>query len=78
MRGFSEQGTTTTPFDMVVLNQISRYHLVLAALNRARRIPEGGDRLADLCQEMLARHHDYVREHFEDLPEVRDWTWPAQ
>ncbi len=77
VRGFSEQGTTTTPFDMVVRNQVSRYHLVLAALNRARRIPEGGDRLAEYCQRMLERHHDYIREHFEDLPEVRDWTWPA-
>ncbi|MCW2523027.1 MAG: putative phosphoketolase [Frankiales bacterium] len=77
VRGFIEQGTTTTPFDMVVLNKMSRYHLVLEALRRSRRAPEKGTELARYCQSQLARHHDYVREHFEDLPEVRDWVWPA-
>ncbi|MCP2167871.1 xylulose-5-phosphate/fructose-6-phosphate phosphoketolase [Goodfellowiella coeruleoviolacea] len=76
VRGFSEQGTTTTPFDMVVLNEVSRYHLVLEALRRAGRVPEGGNRLADHCRQMLARHHAHIREHFEDMPEVRDWVWP--
>ncbi len=75
VRGFNEQGTTTTPFDMVVLNQMSRYHLVLEALRRSRRIPEGGDELAAYCRAQLDRHHTYVREHLEDMPEVRDWVW---
>jgi xylulose-5-phosphate/fructose-6-phosphate phosphoketolase len=75
VRGFNEQGTTTTPFDMVVLNRMSRYHLVLEALRRSRRVPEKGVDLARYCQEMLDRHHDYVRENFEDMPEVRNWTW---
>jgi xylulose-5-phosphate/fructose-6-phosphate phosphoketolase len=75
VRGFNEQGTTTTPFDMVVLNRMSRYHLVLEALRRSRRVPEKGLELARYCQSMLDRHHDYVRENFEDMPEVRDWTW---
>lgn len=75
VRGFSEQGTTTTPFDMVVLNKMSRYHLVIEALRRSRRAPEKGAELAEFCQTQLARHHTYVREHFEDLPEVRDWRW---
>ncbi len=78
VRGFSEQGTTTTPFDMVVLNKMSRYHLVLEALRRSRRVPEGGEELAEFCRQQLDRHHSYVREHFEDLPEVRDWTWSAE
>jgi xylulose-5-phosphate/fructose-6-phosphate phosphoketolase len=60
---------------MVVLNRMSRYHLVVEALRRARRAPENGSRLAAYCQTMLERHHDYVREHLEDLPEIRDWTW---
>ena len=77
VRGFNEQGTTTTPFDMVVLNRMSRYHLVMEALRRTRRIPEGGERLVEFCRTQLDRHHGYVREHFEDLPEVRDWTWTA-
>ncbi|MGX6607109.1 phosphoketolase family protein [Micromonosporaceae bacterium Da 78-11] len=77
VRGFNEQGTTTTPFDMVVLNRMSRYHLVLEALRRSRRVPEKGLDLARHCQEMLDRHHAYIRENFEDLPEVRDWTWTS-
>jgi xylulose-5-phosphate/fructose-6-phosphate phosphoketolase len=77
VRGFSEQGTTTTPFDMVVLNRMSRYHLALEALRRARRQPAGAPGLVAHCEEMLARHHSYVREHLEDMPEVRDWTWDA-
>ena len=75
VRGFNEQGTTTTPFDMVVMNRMSRYHLALEALRRARRAPAGGAELEEHCEAMLARHHDYVREHLEDMPEVRDWTW---
>ncbi|MCW2542395.1 MAG: putative phosphoketolase [Frankiales bacterium] len=75
VRGFSEQGTTTTPFDMVVLNRMSRYHLVLEALRRSRRAPERGEELAQYCEQMLDRHHRYVREHLEDLPEVEGWTW---
>ena len=77
VRGFSEQGTTTTPFDMVVLNRMSRYHLVLEALRRARRVPERGAELARHCEQQLARHRDYVREHLRDLPEIRDWTWQS-
>lgn len=75
VRGFIEQGTTTTPFDMVVLNKMSRYHLVLETLRRARRSPEKSSELAAFCHSQLSRHHEYVREHFEDLPEVRDWRW---
>ena len=75
VRGFSEQGTTTTPFDMVVRNRMSRYHLVLEALRRSRRVPENGAELAVLCQAMLVRHHAHIRENFEDLPEIRDWIW---
>jgi xylulose-5-phosphate/fructose-6-phosphate phosphoketolase len=77
VRGFNEQGTTTTPFDMVVMNRMSRYHLAMEALRRARRVPAGASALEEHCEEMLARHHDYVREHLEDMPEVRDWTWES-
>lgn len=75
VHGFQEQGTTTTPFDMVVLNQISRYHLVLDALSRVERKHDGHDALAAHCLEMLDRHKRYVVEHLEDLPEITDWTW---
>src|SRR5207244_4648137 len=76
VRGFMEQGTTTTPFDMVVLNEMSRYHLVLEVLHRLRHRPGGAQALRSRCEAMLARHRVYVREHLEDMPEVRDWTWP--
>jgi xylulose-5-phosphate/fructose-6-phosphate phosphoketolase len=77
VRGFIEQGTTTTPFDMVVLNRMSRYHLVLEALARSRRVPDGARALEEHCRAMLSRHHGYVREHLEDMPEVRGWAWSA-
>ncbi|MHC8506472.1 phosphoketolase family protein [Pseudonocardia artemisiae] len=74
VRGFVEQGTTTTPFDMVVLNRASRYHLVMDALNNARRTPRGASELLAWCEQRLAAHAEYVVEHLEDMPEVRDWT----
>ena len=73
VRGFIEQGTTTTPFDMVVRNQASRYHLVMDALNNSKRHPRGSAALKAWCQSQLDRHEVYIREHLEDLPEVRDW-----
>jgi xylulose-5-phosphate/fructose-6-phosphate phosphoketolase len=75
VHGYSEQGTTTTPFDMVVLNQMSRYHLALDALDRSPRELPGADVLREHCHAMLSRHHDYIREHLEDMPEVRNWAW---
>ena len=75
VRGFNSQGTTTTPFDMVVRNGMSRYHLAAEALRRARRLPLGADRLAEFCESQLERHATYVVEHMEDMPEVKDWTW---
>jgi xylulose-5-phosphate/fructose-6-phosphate phosphoketolase len=74
VRGFIEEGTTTTPFDMVVRNRASRYHLVVDALNNARRTPPGATALKAWCEAKLAEHDAYVVEHLEDLPEVRDWT----
>ncbi len=73
VRGFIEQGTTTTPFDMTVLNQISRYHLVIDAIRNARSTPQGAQELEDWCLARLAEHRAYVREHMEDLPEIRNW-----
>ena len=75
VRGYLEEGTTTTPFDMVVLNNVSRYHLCKQAVRRARRRPDGADDVVRYCDEMLAQHRLYVDETFEDLPEVRDWVW---
>lgn len=74
VRGFIEQGTTTTPFDMVVRNQVSRYHLVIDALNNATRQLSGAAALRTWCELKLREHAAYVVEHFEDLPEVQQWT----
>ncbi len=75
VRGYHEQGTTTTPFDMVVLNEVSRYHLCKLAMQRAPRVKALVQPLLEECDAMLAKHRTYVREHLEDMPEVRDWTW---
>jgi xylulose-5-phosphate/fructose-6-phosphate phosphoketolase len=75
VRGFSEQGTTTTPFDMVVLNRMSRFHLAREVLRRANRRTAGWDRLVRLCDERLAEHDGYIREHLADLPDIAEWTW---
>jgi xylulose-5-phosphate/fructose-6-phosphate phosphoketolase len=75
VRGFNEEGTTTTPFDMVVLNGMSRYHLSIEALRRAPRMAGRAPQLIEQCEEMLARHERYTRTHLEDMPEVSEWTW---
>lgn len=75
VRGFNEEGTTTTPFDMVVRNGTSRYHLCLLALRYAARTLPNAQELIHKWNAMLARHTAYVHEHLEDMPEVRDWTW---
>nr|WP_239580169.1 phosphoketolase family protein [Microlunatus panaciterrae] len=74
VRGFIEQGTTTTPFDMTVRNQASRFHLVMDALNNSTRTPAGATELLAWCRSKIAEHNDYVVENLEDLPEIRDWV----
>src|ERR687886_1003440 len=77
VRGYKEEGTTTTPFDMVVLNDMDRYHLVIDVIDR---VPSLGQRAAGLRQRMVderLRHRAYTREHGEDVPDVRDWAWPS-
>jgi xylulose-5-phosphate/fructose-6-phosphate phosphoketolase len=75
VRGFIEQGTTTTPFDMTVKNKTSRYHLVMDAISRASRTPAGATDLMAWCRAQLEAHEAYVVEHLEDMPEIRDWRW---
>jgi xylulose-5-phosphate/fructose-6-phosphate phosphoketolase len=75
VRGYKEEGTTTTPFDMTVLNDMDRFHLVIDV---AERTPELADRAPHLRREMekkRSEHHDYIRMYGDDLPEIRDWTW---
>jgi len=77
VRGYKEEGTTTTPFDMVMLNDLDRFHLVMDVLDR---VPGLDDRAAHLRQHMVderLRHRTCTREVGEDPPDVRDWTWPG-
>ncbi|MBU9809718.1 phosphoketolase family protein [Rahnella sp. SL6] len=76
--GFMEEGTTTTPFDMTVLNKLDRFHLAQAAILHTEKLQGQADDVLDTLQEKIAAHHRYVREYGEDLPEVRDWKWPSQ
>ena len=75
VRGFMEEGTTTTPFDMVVLNHMSRYHLCIEAMRRATRLRRVTAPLIAECNDMLTRHTEYVRANLQDMPEIRDWVW---
>ncbi|HEY2907473.1 MAG TPA: phosphoketolase family protein, partial [Vicinamibacterales bacterium] len=75
VRGFNEQGTTTTPFDMVVLNEMSRYHLAMAALRRAPRPDVPADALVAQCRSAIESATAYAHTHFEDPPDIRDWKW---
>ena len=78
VRGYKEEGTTTTPFDMVVLNQTSRYDIVMDAIRRSRRPLADAEALTQLCVRALAHHRAYIDEHLEDMPEIRDWTWTTE
>jgi len=77
VHGYMDQGTTTTPFDMVVLNEMSRYQLALDAL---KHIPRLRVQAADAINRFgwkLNEHHDYIRQNLEDMPEIRNWQWTA-
>jgi xylulose-5-phosphate/fructose-6-phosphate phosphoketolase len=76
VRGYKEEGTTTTPFDMLVMNDLDRYQLVTDALDRVPGIGAHSALLRQHMQDMRTRHRLWTREHGEDMPEVRDWTWP--
>jgi xylulose-5-phosphate/fructose-6-phosphate phosphoketolase len=77
VRGYKEEGTTTTPFDMVMLNDLDRFHLVMDVIDR---VPTLGERSAQLRQDMAdarLRCRAYTREHGDDPPEISNWTWPG-
>ncbi len=77
VHGFKEEGTTTTPFDMVVLNELDRFHLVMNVL---AHVPQAGDQGAQFKQWLegkLIEHRRYIEQHGEDMPEIRDWRWQA-
>jgi xylulose-5-phosphate/fructose-6-phosphate phosphoketolase len=77
VRGYKEEGTTTTPFDMCVLNNIDRFQLALDAVTRVPRLASKVEAARQWYSEQIQRHKLYVTEHGEDLPDVRNWRWPG-
>jgi xylulose-5-phosphate/fructose-6-phosphate phosphoketolase len=76
VRGYMEEGTTTTPFDMVVLNNLDRYQLALDAIKRIPRLSDQVEKATARYWTTMERHKLYVSEHGDDMPEVRNWHWP--
>jgi xylulose-5-phosphate/fructose-6-phosphate phosphoketolase len=77
VRGYKEEGTTTTPFDMTVLNDLDRFDLVIDVIARVPKLADdpAAQRLTAWCQSRLVEHTAYVRKHGDDMPDVRDWRW---
>jgi xylulose-5-phosphate/fructose-6-phosphate phosphoketolase len=76
VRGYKEEGTTTTPFDMVMLNDLDRFHLVMDVIDRVPGLAETAGRLRQEMSDRRIRARAYTRRHGEDDPEIRDWVWP--
>jgi xylulose-5-phosphate/fructose-6-phosphate phosphoketolase len=76
VRGYKEEGTITTAFDMTVLNDLDRFHLVMDAVNRLPQTGSRGDYLRQKLQDKLVQHKQYIDEYGEDMPEIRNWKWP--
>ncbi len=77
-RGFNEEGTTTTPFDMVVRNKLDRFHLAMDVIDRVPGLSGKAGHAKQRFRDKLIEHHDYVTTYGEDMPEIRDWGWPTE
>lgn len=75
VRGYKEEGTITTPFDLRVQNEIDRFHLVIDVIDRVPRLGSKGDYLKQKLNDKLIEHRQYVNKHGKDLPEILNWTW---
>jgi len=76
VRGYKEEGTTTTPFDMTVLNDLDRFHLAGDVVDRVPRLQRIGAHFMQVLRNKLVEHNQYIRKYGEDMPEIRDWKWP--
>ena len=76
VRGYKEEGTTTTPFDMVVLNDLDRFHLVMDAIDRVPKLQRVGAHVKQLMRDKRLEHTQYICKHGDDIAEIRDWKWP--
>jgi len=75
VRGYKEEGTTTTPFDMVVLNELDRFHLALDVIDRVPRLRSVGAHVKEALKDKLIEHKIYIQEHGDDIPEIKNWKW---
>ncbi len=78
VRGYKEEGATTTPFDMVVLNTLDRFHLVMDVANRVPKLQPQAAHIKQRMRDKLTEHTLYIHQHGVDMPEIRDWKWPMQ
>ncbi|HEY6467876.1 MAG TPA: phosphoketolase family protein [Candidatus Acidoferrales bacterium] len=76
VRGYKEEGTTTTPFDMAVRNDLDRFHLAGDLIDRVPRLAKVGGHFKQFLRDKLIEHKEYVDRYGDDMPEIRDWTWP--
>lgn len=76
VRGYKEEGTTTTPFDMVVLNDLDRFHLFIDTIERVPRFAKVSAYMREMAESKLLEHKNYIQQFGDDLPEIRDWKWP--
>jgi xylulose-5-phosphate/fructose-6-phosphate phosphoketolase len=76
VRGYKEEGTTTTPFDMTVLNDLDRFHLAGDVVDRVPRLQRLAAHFKQFLRNKLVEHKQYIRQYGDDLPEIRDWKWP--
>jgi len=77
VRGYKEEGTTTTPFDMTVVNDLDRFHLAMDVIDRVPKLRNVAAHEKQILRNKLIEHKLYVSEHGEDMPEIRDWKWPG-
>ena len=77
VHGFKEEGTTTTPFDVVMMNGLDRFHLMANVIERVPGLSARAQEAKQFIQNRMAEHHDYIREHGQDMPEIRNWKWNA-
>jgi len=76
VRGYKEEGTITTPFDMAVLNDLDRFHLASDAIDRLPQLGARAAHVKQLLSERLTEHRQYIHRHGQDMPAIRDWRWP--